>query len=37
MPADKSAGDEVFAGTINGHDALRLTVARPAADAIPRA
>ncbi|HWZ89244.1 MAG TPA: heavy metal translocating P-type ATPase [Polyangiaceae bacterium] len=34
MPADKRAGDEVFAGTINGHGALRVTVTRPAADTI---
>ena len=34
MPADKCAGDEVFAGTINGHGALRVTVTRPAGDTI---
>ena len=34
MPADKRAGDEVFAGTINGHGALRVTVTRPAGDTI---
>ena len=34
MPADKHAGDEVFAGTINGHGALRVTVTRPAGDTI---
>ncbi|MEO8901805.1 MAG: heavy metal translocating P-type ATPase [Polyangiaceae bacterium] len=34
MPADKRAGDEVFAGTINGHGALRVTVTRPAAGTI---
>jgi Cd2+/Zn2+-exporting ATPase len=34
MPADKRPGDEVFAGTINGHGALRVTVTRPAADTI---
>ena len=34
MPADKRTGDEVFAGTINGHGALRVTVTRPAADTI---
>ena len=34
MPADKRQGDEVFAGTINGHGALRVTVTRPAADTI---
>ncbi len=34
MPVDKQVGDEVFAGTINGHGALRLIVIRPAADTI---
>ncbi len=34
MPVDKRPGDEVFAGTINGHGALRLTVIRPAGDTI---
>ncbi|MEI9936033.1 MAG: heavy metal translocating P-type ATPase [Pseudomonadota bacterium] len=34
MPTDKHEGDEVFAGTINGHGALRVTVTRPAADTI---
>ncbi len=34
MPADKRVGDEVFAGTINGHGALRVTVTRPAGDTI---
>src|SRR5580704_2459816 len=34
MPADKRGGDEVFAGTINGHGALRVSVTRPAADTI---
>ena len=34
MPADKHDGDEVFAGTINGHGALRVAVTRPAADTI---
>ncbi len=28
LPVDKSAGDEVYAGTINGRGALELTVAR---------
>jgi Zn2+/Cd2+-exporting ATPase len=28
LPADKSAGDEVFAGTINGHGALEIRVTR---------
>ena len=34
MPADKRVGDEVFAGTINGHGALRITVVRPAGDTV---
>ena len=34
MPADKRVGDEVFAGTINGHGALHVTVTRPAADTL---
>ena len=34
MPVDKGIGDEVFAGTINGHGSLRVTVVRPAADTI---
>jgi Cd2+/Zn2+-exporting ATPase len=34
MPADKGAGDQVFAGTVNGHGALRVTVTRPARDTI---
>jgi Cd2+/Zn2+-exporting ATPase len=34
MPVDKRFGDEVFAGTINGHGALRVTVTRPAGDTI---
>ncbi|HEY3818773.1 MAG TPA: heavy metal translocating P-type ATPase [Polyangiaceae bacterium] len=34
MPADKRPGDEVFAGTINGHGALRVEVTRPAGDTI---
>jgi Cd2+/Zn2+-exporting ATPase len=34
MPVDKRAGDEVFAGTINGHGAPRVTVTRPAGDTI---
>jgi Cd2+/Zn2+-exporting ATPase len=28
LPADKGPGDEVFAGTINGHGALEVTVTR---------
>ena len=34
MPVDKRIGDDVFAGTINGHGALRVTVTRPAGDTI---
>ncbi|MEA2751909.1 MAG: Zn2+/Cd2+-exporting ATPase, partial [Myxococcales bacterium] len=34
MPAEKHVGDEVFAGTINGHGALRLVVIRPAGDTV---
>jgi|HubBroStandDraft_1064217.scaffolds.fasta_scaffold08991_5 Cd2+/Zn2+-exporting ATPase len=34
MPVDKHAGDEVFAGTINGHGALRVRVTRPSGDTI---
>ncbi len=34
MPAEKGLGDEVFAGTINGHGALRITVIRPAGDTV---
>src|SRR5690606_26703505 len=31
-PVDKSPGDEVFAGTINGSGALEVDVTRPASD-----
>jgi cation transport ATPase len=34
MLADKRVGDDVFAGTINGHGALRVNVTRPAGDTI---
>jgi Cd2+/Zn2+-exporting ATPase len=34
MPVDKRIGDEVFAGTINGHGALRVVVTRPSGDTI---
>jgi Cd2+/Zn2+-exporting ATPase len=34
MPVDKRAGDGVFAGTINGHGALRVTVTCPAGETI---
>lgn len=32
MPVEKSRGDEVFAGTVNGQGALEIKVTRPAAD-----
>ena len=34
MPVDKQIGAEVFAGTINGHGALRVVASRPAADTV---
>ncbi|MEP7126733.1 MAG: heavy metal translocating P-type ATPase [Byssovorax sp.] len=34
MPVDKHVGDEVFAGTINGHGALRVVASRPAAETV---
>jgi Cd2+/Zn2+-exporting ATPase len=34
MPIDRRTGDEVFAGTINGHGALRVRVTRPSGDTI---
>jgi Cd2+/Zn2+-exporting ATPase len=34
LPVDKGPGDEVFAGTINGHGALRVVVSRPASDTV---
>lgn len=34
MASDKGPGDEVFAGTINGHGALRVSVVRPAGDTV---
>ena len=34
MASDKGPGDEVFAGTINGYGALRVSVVRPAGDTI---
>ncbi|MGR6919760.1 heavy metal translocating P-type ATPase [[Actinomadura] parvosata] len=34
VPADKSAGDEVFAGTVNGTGVLRVRVSRPAAESV---
>ena len=32
LPVEKTAGDQVFAGTINGHGALTITVTRRRAD-----
>lgn len=34
MPVDKSAGDEVYAGTLNGTGALRIRVDRSAEDSV---
>ncbi len=34
LPADKTRGDEVFAGTVNGTGSLRVRVIRPAADTV---
>jgi heavy metal translocating P-type ATPase len=34
LPVPKQEGDEVFAGTLNGAGALRVRVARPAADSV---
>lgn len=34
LPMDKTAGDEVFAGTLNGTGALRVRVDRRAADSV---
>ena len=34
LPVDKSTGDEVFAGTLNGTGALRIRVDRRAADSV---
>ena len=34
MPVDKRPGDEVFAGTINGHGALRVVASRAAAETV---
>ncbi|AGL18981.1 heavy metal translocating P-type ATPase [Actinoplanes sp. N902-109] len=34
LPAGKQPGDEVYAGTVNGTGALRVRVARPAADSV---
>ncbi|MFB1296198.1 heavy metal translocating P-type ATPase [Mycobacterium sp. pW049] len=34
LPVDKTAGDDVFAGTVNGTGTLRVRVTRPAADTV---
>jgi cation-transporting P-type ATPase J len=34
LPVDKSGGDEVFAGTLNGTGSLRVRVDRPAAESV---
>ncbi|NMO55730.1 cadmium-translocating P-type ATPase [Actinoplanes sp. TBRC 11911] len=34
LPVDKSAGDDVFAGTVNGTGALRVRVGRAAGDSV---
>ncbi|MFI7641135.1 heavy metal translocating P-type ATPase [Nonomuraea sp. NPDC049400] len=34
LPVDKQAGDEVFAGTLNGTGALRVHVTRPASETV---
>lgn len=34
LPVDKAAGDEVFAGTLNGTGALRIRVGRPAGESV---
>jgi cation-transporting P-type ATPase J len=34
LPVDKAAGDEVFAGTLNGRGALHVRITRPAADTV---
>lgn len=34
LPVDKTVGDEVFAGTVNGAGSLRVRVWRPAADTV---
>jgi Cd2+/Zn2+-exporting ATPase len=34
IAVDRGPGDEVFAGTINGHGALRVTVTRPGGDTL---
>ena len=37
LPVDKAPGDEMFAGTINGHGALDVRVTRPRARYAARA
>lgn len=34
LPVDKTAGDEVFAGTLNGTGVLRVRITRPAEDTV---
>ncbi|HET6988830.1 MAG TPA: heavy metal translocating P-type ATPase [Kribbella sp.] len=34
LPVDKTTGDEVYAGTLNGTGALRIRVDRPAAESV---
>lgn len=34
IPVDKTAGDEVFAGTINGQGALKVEVTKPSSDTV---
>jgi heavy metal translocating P-type ATPase len=34
LPVDKTAGDEVFAGTVNGTGTLRVRVERPCSDTV---
>ncbi|WP_328589583.1 heavy metal translocating P-type ATPase [Nonomuraea aridisoli] len=34
LPVDKQAGDDVFAGTLNGTGALRVQVTRPASETV---
>ncbi len=34
LPVDKAAGDEVFAGTVNGTGTLRVRVLRPSGDTV---
>ncbi|HET6502275.1 MAG TPA: heavy metal translocating P-type ATPase [Amycolatopsis sp.] len=34
LPVDKQAGDEVFAGTLNGTGMLRVRITRPAGDTV---